>query len=55
MGDNAWTYAVGSISPEKQHLLETTEKCMWAGLDAARPGNRLGDIGAAVQLSLIHI
>ena len=49
VGDNAWTYAVGSISPEKQHLLETTEKCMWAGLDAARPGNRLGDIGAAVQ------
>lgn len=49
VGDNAWTYAVGKISPEKQHLLDTTEKCMWAGLDAARPGNRLGDIGAAVQ------
>lgn len=49
VGDNAWTYPVGSISPEKQRLLEVTEKCMWAGLDAARPGNRLGDIGAAVQ------
>ena len=49
VGDNAWTYPVGEISPEKQLLLETTEKCMWAGLDAARPGNRLGDIGAAVQ------
>ena len=49
VGDNAWTYAVGTISPEKQRLLEVTEKCMWAGLDAARPGNRLGDIGAAVQ------
>ncbi|MCL2825787.1 MAG: type I methionyl aminopeptidase [Eggerthellaceae bacterium] len=49
VGDNAWTYAVGKISPEKQLLLDTTEKCMWAGLDAARPGNRLGDIGAAVQ------
>lgn len=48
-GDNAWTYAVGKISPEKQRLLEVTEKCMWAGLEAARPGNRLGDIGAAVQ------
>ena len=49
VGDNAWTYAVGSIKPELQKLLDTTEKCMWAGLDAARPGNHLGDIGYAVQ------
>ncbi len=49
VGDNAWTYAVGKITPEKQHLLDITEKCMWAGLDAARPGNHLGDIGHAVQ------
>lgn len=49
VGDNAWTYAVGSISPELQRLLDVTEKSMWAGLNAARPGNRLGDIGAAVQ------
>ncbi|WP_139652619.1 type I methionyl aminopeptidase [Raoultibacter phocaeensis] len=49
VGDNAWTYAVGTVSDEKQQLLDVTEKCMWAGLDAARPGNRLGDIGAAVQ------
>ena len=49
VGDNAWTYAVGSISPEKKRLLEVTEKCMWAGIEAARPGNRLGDIGYAVQ------
>ncbi|MEG0071861.1 MAG: type I methionyl aminopeptidase [Raoultibacter sp.] len=49
VGDNAWTYAVGKISPEKKRLLDVTEKCMWAGLEAARPGNRLGDIGAAVQ------
>ena len=49
VGDNAWTYAVGKISPEKRRLLEVTERCMWAGVDAARPGNRLGDIGHAVQ------
>lgn len=49
VGDNAWTYAVGKISDEKKQLLEITEKCMWAALDAARDGNRLGDIGAAVQ------
>ena len=49
VGDNAWTYPIGNVSPEKKRLLETTEKCMWAGLDAARAGNRLGDIGHAVQ------
>jgi len=49
VGDNAWTYAVGTISDKKQRLLDVTEACMWAGLEAARPGNRLGDIGAAVQ------
>ena len=49
VGDNAWTYAVGTISPEKQRLLEVTEKCMWAGVSAARAGNFLGDIGHAVQ------
>ena len=49
VGDNAWTYPVGKISPNKQHLLDVTERCMWAGLDAARAGNRLGDIGHAVQ------
>lgn len=49
VGDNAWTYAVGKISADDQKLLEVSEKCMWAGLDAARVGNRLGDIGAAIQ------
>lgn len=49
VGDNAWTYAVGEISPEKKRLLDVTEKCMWAGVEAARPGNRLGDVGHAIQ------
>ncbi len=49
VGDNAWTFPVGKISDEKQRLLDVTEQCMWAALDAARVGNRLGDIGAAVQ------
>ena len=48
-GDNAWTYAVGTVSPAVARLLEVTEKSMWAGISAARPGNRLGDIGHAVQ------
>lgn len=49
VGDNAWTYAVGGITPDKKKLLEVTEKSMWAGIEAAYPGNRLGDIGNAVQ------
>ncbi|MBR3182412.1 MAG: type I methionyl aminopeptidase [Eggerthellaceae bacterium] len=48
-GDNAWTYAVGTVSTERKRLLEQTEKSMWAGISAARVGNRLGDIGHAVQ------
>ena len=48
-GDNAWTFAVGKVSSDKKRLLEVTEKAMWAGVSAARPGNRLGDIGHAVQ------
>lgn len=49
VGDNAWTFPVGKISPEKQRLLDVTEKCMWAGIEAAQPGNHLGDIGYAIQ------
>jgi len=48
-GDNAWTFAVGTVSPEVGRLLKVTEESMWAGISAARPGNRLGDIGHAVQ------
>ncbi len=49
VGDNAWTFAVGKISEEKKRLLKVTEECMWAGLESACAGNRLGDIGHAVQ------
>jgi methionyl aminopeptidase len=49
VGDNAATFAVGEIAPETARLLEVTEQCMWDGIDAARVGNRLGDIGYAVQ------
>ncbi len=48
-GDNAYTVGAGQISPEKQQLLDVTKKCLELGIEAAVPGNRLGDIGAAVQ------
>lgn len=49
VGDNAWTFAVGTVSPQKKRLLEVGEKCMWAGIEAAQVGNRLGDVGHAIQ------
>ena len=49
VGDNAWTFPVGKVSDEVKLLLQTTEECMWAAIDAARPGNHLGDIGHACQ------
>lgn len=48
-GDNAATFAVGEISAEASRLLEVTERSLWAGIAAAEPGGRLGDIGHAVQ------
>ena len=48
-GDNAWTFPVGKVSDKVKRLLETTEECMWAAIDAARVGNHLGDIGYACQ------
>lgn len=49
VGDNAWTFPVGHVSLEKQDLLDVTEACLWAGIEQAKPGNHLGDIGAAIQ------
>lgn len=48
-GDNAWTFPCGEISEEAKALLEATEKSLFLGIEQARPGNRLGDIGHAVQ------
>ena len=47
--DSAFTVGVGEISPEAQSLIEITEQCFWKGVRQAVVGNRLGDIGHAVQ------
>ncbi len=47
--DMAKTYAVGDIPEEVQHLLDTTERSLYAGIERAQPGNRLGDVSAAIQ------
>lgn len=47
--DAAITVPVGEVSPEAQRLLAITEDALWQGIQQARVGNRLGDIGAAIE------
>ena len=48
-GDNAYTYVVGQVSPTAMKLVNVTKECLELGIAAAKPGNRIGDIGHAVQ------
>jgi methionyl aminopeptidase len=48
-GDAALTVLVGDVADDLRDLSRVTEESLWAGLRAARPGNRLSDIGHAVE------
>lgn len=48
-GDSAYTFTVGEVSEEVQQLLDTTKRCLELGIAQAIAGNRVGDIGFAVQ------
>lgn len=48
-GDAAFTVGVGEIDPEHQRLIDVTEESLRAGIAKLHDGNRLGDLGAAVQ------
>ena len=48
-GDAARTVAVGEVSPEARRLMKVTEESLHLAIETARPGNRLGDIGHAVE------
>ncbi|MFA7134257.1 MAG: type I methionyl aminopeptidase [Bacteroidales bacterium] len=48
-GDSAYTFAVGDISTETQKLLNVTKESLYHGIEKAVLGNRIGDIGFAVQ------
>ena len=48
-GDAAYTAPVGRISPDAEKLLTVTEDSLWAGIGQMVDGNRLNDIGFAVQ------
>ena len=48
-GDHAYTFEVGTVSPEKKKLLQVTLECLELGIAEAKSGNRIGDIGFAIQ------
>jgi methionyl aminopeptidase len=48
-GDHAYTFAVGLIKPEVQKLLDVTLECLYIGIEQFKTGNRIGDIGFAIQ------
>ncbi|HEM3549077.1 methionyl aminopeptidase [Streptococcus suis] len=47
--DSCWAYAVGQVSEEVQNLMDVTKECLYRGIEQAVVGNRIGDIGAAIQ------
>jgi methionyl aminopeptidase len=49
VADSAWTYGVGTISPDAQRLLDVCKAALEAGIAEARVGNSVGDISRAVQ------
>ena len=48
-GDSGWTYAVVKISKENEYLLKHTQLALYEGIKQAVSGNRIGDIGYAVE------
>lgn len=48
-GDSAYTFCVGNVDPKVKKLLDTTKESLYKGIEQARHGNRLGDIGHAIQ------
>ena len=49
LADSAWSYAVGKISKKAENLMKVTKECLYKGIDKAVIGNRLGDVGYAIQ------
>ncbi|MBA2872405.1 methionyl aminopeptidase [Anoxybacillus calidus] len=49
LADSAWTYPVGEVTEEVQQLLDVTKTSLYKGIEQAIVGNRIGDIGHAIQ------
>lgn len=48
-GDTSRMYMVGEVSLKARRLVDVTHECLMLGIEAAQPGARLGDIGAAIE------
>ena len=48
-GDCSETFLIGDVDDTARHLVQTTYECLWEGIDAARPGGRINEIGRAIQ------
>ncbi len=48
-GDHAYTFEVGEVSDEKKRLCEVTKECLYIGIEQCKYGNRIEDIGWAIQ------
>ena len=48
-GDHAYTFPVGEVKPEILDLLRVTKECLYKGIEATHTGNRISDIGFAIQ------
>lgn len=48
-GDSAFTVVLGAMPARVEELVRATEEALWQGIAACRPGNRVGDISAAVE------
>ena len=51
-GDHAKTFPVGDIDSDKEKLIDVTKECLMKGINQAKPGNRIGDIGHAIGQEL---
>lgn len=49
-GDSAYTFAIGEVSEEAKELMRVTKECLYLGIEKAVIGQRVGDIGYAVQV-----
>lgn len=49
LADSCWAYAIGTVSQEVKDLMDVTKECLYKGIEQAVVGNRIGDIGAAIQ------
>lgn len=54
VGDSARTIPVGNVSDEAKKLIEVTRNSFWKGIEALQIGNRLGDVGHAIDALVVE-